>query len=66
MHLIGMIPRPDILEPKQILDVTSRLLSGILCKQYMYIFVYEKINQNKVMSGLTQYSKRKIFVFVPK
>ena len=30
----------------------------------IYVFVYEKINQNKVMSGLTQYSKRKIFVLV--
>ena len=27
---------------------------------------YEKINQNKVMSKSTQYSKRKIFVLVPK
>ena len=34
--------------------------------QTKYVFVYEKINQNKVMSGLTQYSKRKIFVLVPK
>ena len=30
--------------------------------QAMYIFVYEKINQNKVLSGSTQYSKREIFV----
>ena len=37
--------RPDISEPKQILDVTSRLLSAII-----YVFAYEKINQNKVMS----------------
>ena len=58
--------RPAISEPKQILDVTSRLLSGILCKQYLYVFFYEIINQNKVMSGSTQYSKRKIFVLVPK
>ena len=28
--------RPAISEPKQILDVTSHLLSGILCKQYTY------------------------------
>ena len=26
----------------------------------IYVFVYEKINQDKVMSGWTQYSKRKI------
>ena len=32
----------------------------------IYVFVYEKINQNRVMSGSTQYSKRKIFVMVPK
>ena len=33
--------RPVISEPKQILDVTSRLLSGILCKQYtVRIFTY--------------------------
>ena len=24
--------------------------------QTIYVFVYEKINQNKVMSGLTQYA----------
>ena len=29
--------RPAISEPKQILDVTSHLLSGILCKQYPYL-----------------------------
>ena len=34
--------------------------------QTIYIFVYEKINQNKIMSGSTQYSKRKIFALVPK
>ena len=34
--------------------------------QTIYIFAYEKINQNKIMSGSTQYSKRKIFVLVPK
>ena len=34
--------------------------------QTIYAFVYEKINQNKVMSGSTQYSKRKMFVLVPK
>ena len=55
------VKRPAFSEPKKTLDVTSRLLSGILC-----VFVYEKINQNKVMSGSTQYSKRKIFVLVPK
>ena len=42
--------RPAFLEPKQTLDVTSYLLSGILCQQYTF-FVYEKINQNKVISG---------------
>ena len=31
-----------------------------------YVFVYEKINPNKFMCGSTQYSKRKIFVLVPK
>ena len=31
--------RPVISEPKQILDVTSCLLSGILCKQYTYLFM---------------------------
>ena len=30
--------RPAISEPKQIVDVTSCLLSGILCKQYAYLF----------------------------
>ena len=30
--------RPAVSEPKQILDVTSRLLSGILCKHYIYLF----------------------------
>ena len=30
--------------------------------QTIYAFVYKKINQNKVMSGSTQYSKRKILV----
>ena len=35
-------------------------------KQTIYVFVYEKINQNKVMSESTLYSKRKIFVLVPK
>ena len=34
--------------------------------QTKYTFVYEKINQNKVMSGSTQYLNRKIFVLVPK
>ena len=56
--------RPAFGEPKQILDVTSRLLSGILGKQYTYLLT--KKNQNKVMSGSTQNSKRKIFVLVPK
>ena len=54
--------RPAISEPKQILDV-------VVCRAYyakIHVFVYEKINQNKVMSGLTQYSKHKIFVLVPK
>ena len=32
----------------------------------MYTFVYEKINQNKFLSGSTQYSKREIFVLSPK
>ena len=30
--------RPAISEPKQILNLTSRLLSAILCKQYTYLF----------------------------
>ena len=30
--------RSAISEPKQILDVMSCLLSGILCKQYTYLF----------------------------
>ena len=30
--------------------------------QAIYIFAYEKINQNKVLTGSTQYSKRQIFV----
>ena len=30
--------------------------------QTKYVYIYEKINKNKVMCGLTQYSKRKIFV----
>ena len=34
--------------------------------QTIYVFVYDKLNQNKVMSGSTQYSKRKICVLVPK
>ena len=50
--------RPAISEPKQILDVTSH--SNNIC------IVYKKINQSKVMSGLTQYAERKIFVLVPK
>ena len=33
--------------------------------QTIYLFVFEKINQNKVMSGSNQHSKRKIFVLVP-
>ena len=34
--------------------------------QVTYVFVYEKINQNKAMSRSTQYLKCKIFVLVPK
>ena len=64
-HYRNESKRPAISEPKQILNVTSRLLSGILCKQYTYLFK-KKINENKVMSGLTQYSKYKIFDLVPK
>ena len=30
----------------------------------MYIFVYEKINRKKVLSGSTQYSKHEIFVLI--
>ena len=64
-HYRNESKRPAISEPKQILNVTSRLLSGILCKHYTHLFK-KKINQNKVMFGLTQYSKQKIFVLVPK
>ena len=31
----------------------------------MYIFVYEKINPDKVLSGSSKYSKREIFVLIP-
>ena len=42
-------------------DVASRLSSGILYKQYLYVFVYKQINQNKVfwigsIESLTQAS----------
>ena len=30
--------RPAISEPKQILYVTTRILLGILCKQYTYLY----------------------------
>ena len=55
--------RPGISEPKQILDVISFVWHIM---QTIYIFAYEVINQNKVMSGSTQHSKHKIFVLVPK
>ena len=52
---------------KKTLDVTRQLsFVGYNIIQTIYVFVYEKINQNKVMSGLTQYLKRKIFVLFPK
>ena len=34
--------------------------------QTIYVFVYQQINQNKFMSGMIQYSKRKVIVLVPK
>ena len=37
--MIGMIPREQLFwNQKRILDATIRLLSGILCKQYTYLF----------------------------
>ena len=40
--------RPAISEPKQTLDEISRLLSGILCKQYTYLFTKNKSKQSYV------------------
>ena len=40
-------------------DVTSRLLMTTI-----YVFVYEKVNQNNFIFGSSQYSKHKIFVLV--
>ena len=40
--------RPAFSEPKQTLDVASCLLSGILCKQYTYLFTKKKSKQSYV------------------
>ena len=61
--MIGMIPRDQLFGTKTNFICNESSFVGHIRQT---IFVYEKINQNKVMSGLTQYSKHKIFVLVPK
>ena len=63
--MIGIFQETSFFGTKTNLGCNESSFVGHIMKT-IYVFAYEKINQNKVMSGSTQYSKRKIFVLVPK
>ena len=56
--------RPAILDQKQILDVTSRILSGILSKQYTHFFMKNKLKQSYIW--IESIFKAQNICFVPK
>ena len=60
--MIGIIQETSLFGTKTNFRCNQSSFVGHII-QTIYVFAYEKINQNKAVSGLTQYSKRKIFVF---
>ena len=64
--IIGMIQETSFFGTKTNFRCNESSFVGHIMQTIYELFVYQKMNQNKVMSGSIQYSKRKKFVLVLK